>query len=134
MYKVQRKQTVVEELQIEDSRGELALSIPVKIRVDDVIGEYNRLRRLLGETQAELMKDPKSEKAMESYGFVVIAFFKLIFGEEGAESLLEFYENRYSEMLSDIAPFIIDRINPAMNAAMQERADKLRALTKKAGK
>ena len=80
MYKVQRKQTVVEELQIEDSRGELALSIPVKIRVDDVIGEYNRLRRLLCETQAELMKDPKSEKAMESYGLVVVAFFKLIFG------------------------------------------------------
>lgn len=131
MYKIQRKQTIKDELVICGSTGEEELFLPVNLCVDDVIRQYNRLRSMLGEAQAELQKDPKSEECLTKYGYTVMALFELVFGSEGAKKLLSYYDKRYTEMLEDVAPFIVDRIQPQMSAAMKERAEKFKKIAGK---
>lgn len=133
-YKVKRTGVIEDELVIEDISGNEVLKLPVKMYVDDTLAAYNRLRRILGEAQYEVQKDPKSEKAMTTLGLTIVELFKLIFGEEGIKKILDYYDDRYTEMLSDIAPFVVDRIQPKMNEAMKARAERFRAMQKQAGK
>lgn len=130
MYKVQRKQTIEDELVIENSKGEETLRLPVKLYVDDVLGQYNRLRRMLGEVQYNAEQNPTDDKALTALGMTVMAFFSLIFGEEGTQKLGKYYENRWTEMLQDVAPFISECINPQIDAAMRQRADRFRSISK----
>lgn len=130
MYKVKRKQTIEDELVIENSRGEEALRLPVRLYVDDVLAQYNRLRLMLGEAQYEAQEDPTNEIAVNKLGLTVVALFELIFGADGGQKLLDYYENRYTEMLEDVAPFVSEVINPQMQAAMMERAKRFRKLAK----
>lgn len=130
MYKIQRKQTIEDELVIENSKGKEALRLPVKIYVDDVLGQYNRIRAILGEAQYHVQKDPTNEKAIATVGLSVVALFKLIFGEDGGQRLVDYYEKRYTEMLADVAPFVSEVINPQMQAAMMERTKRFQRLAK----
>lgn len=130
MYKVQRKQTIEDELVIENSKGEEALRLPVKLYVDDVLGQYNRLRRMLGEAQYNAEQNPTDDKTLTALGMTVMALFSLIFGEEGAHKLEKYYENRWTEMLQDVAPFVSECINPQMDTAMRQRADRFRSMSK----
>lgn len=130
MYKVKRKQTIEDVLVIENSKGEEALKLPVKLHVDDVLAKYNRLRMILGEAQHNAQEDPTDEKAVAMLGCSIIALFKLIFGEDGGQKLVDYYENRYTEMLADVAPFVTEVINPQMQAAMMDRAKRFRQFAK----
>ena len=132
MYTVTRKNEIHEELAIKNLKGETELVLSVYLRVDEVLSQYNRIRRILGEAQHELSKNPTGEVTLVAFGKAVIALFSLVFGEEGTKKLLEYYGNGYSEMLQDVAPFIADVINPQIEAAMKARANTYkRMVTKK---
>lgn len=128
--RIQRKQTIEDELIIENSKGEEALRLPVKLHVDAILADYNRQRKLLGEFQYKVAEDPMSEEALTALGMCIVSFFKLIFGEEGGEKLLDFYENRYTEMLEDVAPYVVEVIQPQIDAAMRQRAERYKKLSK----
>ena len=127
MYKIKKRQSIYEELEIEGNNGE-KLNLTVNLTIDDILEQYNTLMRMLGEAQIEAQKDPMSEKAQTAVGAVVIALFKLIFGEDGCAKILDFYNERWSEMLEDIAPFISDCVQPKIKAAMKERARRFRRM------
>ena len=128
--RIQRKQTIEDELIIENSKGEETLRLPVKLHVDAILADYNRQRKLLGEFQYKVAEDPMSEEALMALGMCIVSFFKLIFGEEGGEKLLDFYENRYTEMLEDVAPYVVEVIQPQIDAAMRQRAERYKKLSK----
>ena len=136
MYTVQRKQTINDELVINDSKGEEALRLPVKLHIDDILAQYNRLRAMLGEAQHNLQTNPTDEVALTSYGLVLTEFFSLIFGRAGCDKLIAFYGDndpdkcRWTEMLMDVAPFVTDVINPQVQAAMKERAERFRRMSR----
>lgn len=136
MYIVQRKQTINDELVINDSKGEEALRLPVKLHIDDILAQYNRLRAMLGEAQHNLAENPEDDAALTAYGMILTELFSLIFGKDGCERLIAFYgdENeekcRWTEMLMDVAPFISDVINPQVQAAMKERAERFRQMSR----
>lgn len=127
-YKIKRKKMINEELVIEGAGGRKDLRVPVSITVDDCLAQFNRLRRILGELQAEAEKDPSSETTAAKLGTVIVAFFELIFGSAGCKRLLEYYDNAYTEMLEDVSPFVVDVIIPQMNLAMAERAERYRKI------
>ena len=57
----------------------------------------------------------------------ITEFFKLIFGQK----LFSYYENRYTELLGDVSPFIVEQIQPQVDAAMKQRAERFRKMAKK---
>lgn len=136
MYKVRKVSDIHDEFVVENIAGEEELRLPVNIVIDDVLASYNRLRRLLGEAQEKLRQDSECSEYREYYGKVFVELLKVVFGESGCAKLLECYENKYDKLLSDVAPFIVDCINPQMSAAMTARAEKYRRLASmsKAGK
>ena len=125
-YKIKRKKVLCEELVIKDAAGMDELRLSVNMAIDKTLAQFNRLRRMLGELQAEAEKDPHSETAAANLGVVIVAFFELIFGKDGCKKLLDYYDNSYTEMLEDVAPFIVDVVIPQMNLAMEERISKYR--------
>lgn len=125
MYKITRKSRIVEALALDDSCGnELVLN--VDLTVDDIAKHYNKARETLGMAQNELLKS-KSEMSMEAFGKALFSYLDIIFGEEQRTKLVEFYENRYTELLLDIFPFINDVINPKIREASKQRAEQLKA-------
>lgn len=136
MYVVRKVNDIHEEFVVEGTSGKVELNLPVNIVIDDVLASYNRLRRLLGEAQEKLRQDPECSEYQEYYGKVFVELLKVVFGEDGCAKLLECYENKYDKLLSDVAPFIVECINPQINAAMAARGEKYRRLASmaKAGK
>lgn len=128
MYKVRKVSDIHEEFVVENESGETILTLLVNIVIDDILTSYNRLRRLLGEAQEKLRKDPECTEYQEYYGKVFVELLKVIFGVDGCKELLECYENKYDKLLSDTAPFIVECINPKISAAMQARAEQYRRL------
>lgn len=125
---------ITEELVVKGKPGEADLVLPVHLKVDDVLVSYNRLRQLLREAQEKLQEAPGSDEQRTAYGRVIVEFFALIFGQDGARRLLEFYADHYDEMLVDVAPFIVECIQPQMEAAMAARVERYKSLSQQANR
>lgn len=126
MYIVKKQKRITEELCIQDASGKEELKILVDLDVDGMIENYNRARQGLSENRRALEENPESEDAAIALGAATVHLFEIIFGGENTEKILACYQNRYTEMLEDIAPFILEVIEPQLNAAAKARADKYR--------
>lgn len=60
-------------------------------------------------------------------GSAIVSLFDLLFGTAPTRQLVAFYENRYTEMLADLMPFLSDAVLPKINEAMQSRAAQYKA-------
>lgn len=130
MYQITRKARIKEELQLCNADGSLALTVPVDLNVDEMGPKVRKAYEALGMAQNALQKDPNSEQTMEAYGKTIIALFESIFGENGAQAILSFYEGNYAEMLLDIFPFLNDVILPAVKDASASRMAQYKAAAK----
>ena len=100
--------------------------IHVDLNVDEIQGRAIKAYERLGMAQNSLQDAPISEDAMEAYGKAVGDLFAVIFGENDATKIVEFYEGNYTEMLVDLLPFFSDVIMPAIREASEDRVRKLR--------
>lgn len=125
MYQVQRKNRIKEELQLVNADGTVADIITVDLNVDEIAARVSKSYETLGMAQNALQEDPHSEKLLEAYGNAVVAVFTVIFGEDGCNKILNFYENNYTEMLLDLFPFINDVIMPKIREASEARKQQL---------
>lgn len=128
MYEVKRKAKITETLKFTDSDGK-TLTLAVAINIDDILARYNIARRTLADAQAAV-KAKQTDEALATLGKAVVAFLELLFGEDDTVSMLNFYEGRTTELLTDLAPFITDVITPRINDAMQERAAQYKRMKK----
>lgn len=109
-------QRIRETLQIDDN-GTL-VDIPVDIYVDDVIKDYVRVTDQL----KNIGTDP------EKLGTAVIEMMQLVFGVDGAQKLLDLYQNRYMDMIGDIYPFVKDVVEPQLVNAMKDKTARYTSL------
>lgn len=132
MYQVQRKNRIMEQLQLVHANGDIACTIDVDINVDKIGAQISHAYELVGIAQNALMKDKNSPSVMESYGKAVIALFTAIFGEEGCQKIVEFYGDKdaWTEMLVDLFPFINNEILPKVQAASAERKKQILEMAK----
>ena len=125
MYQVTRKSRIKETLQLCHANGDVAEEIEVDLNVDAISGRMNKAYEALGIAQVELEKNSESPISMDKFGQALIAVFNIVFGEEGTQRILNFYENSYTEMLLDIYPFIFGEVLPKINEASEERKRQL---------
>ena len=137
MYQVTRKNRIKEELQLCNADGSVAETVYVDINVDEITARTAKAYEVLNMAQNALSKEPENEALMDAFGAAVVAVFRVIFGDDGAEKILTFYERHYSEMLLDIFPFINNVIMPKINEASAARREQLinaARIAKRAGK
>jgi hypothetical protein len=125
MYTITRKNRIKEELQLCHADGSVACVLEVDLNVDEIANRVNKAYEMLGMAQNELQNAPNDPKTMEAYGKAVCAVFDVIFGEDGTQKIMEFYENHYTEMLLDVFPFINDEIMPKIKEASEQRRKQL---------
>lgn len=131
MYQVQRKNRIVEQLQLVHSNGDIACTIDVDINVDQIGAQINSAYELVSMANNAIMKDPKSEAAAMAYTEAVTALFTAIFGEEGCDKIINFYgKDCVTEMLVDLFPFINNEIIPKIREASAERKKQLLEMAK----
>lgn len=109
-------QRIQDTLQIDDN-GTL-VDIPVDIYVDDVIRDYVRVTDQL----KNIGTDP------EKLGTAVIEMMQLVFGTDGAQKLLDLYQNRYMDMIGDVYPFVKNVVEPQLIRAMKEKTERYTSL------
>ena len=117
--------------------GSVAETVYVDINVDEITARTAKAYEVLNMAQNALSKEPENEALMDAFGAAVVAVFRVIFGDDGAEKILTFYERHYSEMLLDIFPFINNVIMPKINEASAARREQLinaARIAKRAGK
>lgn len=134
MYTITRKNRIKEDLQLCHANGDVALTLSVDINVDEISGRLAQRQRQMQEAAARAQNAPDNDDAVKSYGEAVIAFFEVLFGEDGAKQLLAFYEDNYTEMLIDVFPFINEEILPKIAEASADRKKKLLAAVSAAKK
>lgn len=123
-YQVTRKNRIKEELQLCHDDGSVEI-VPIDLNVDEITARVNKAYDALGMAQNALQKEPNSPQLVEAYGNAIVAVFRVIFGDEGTEKILAFYENCYSEMLLDLFPIINNEIMPKIRAASEARKQQL---------
>ena len=130
-YQIQRKNKKIKEtLELVNEAGEVVEALDVDLDIDQVAARVNKAYEVLGMAQNTLQKNSRSPEALEAYGKAVLAVFNVIFGEDGTEKLLTFYEGNTSEMLLDVFPFINEAIMPKIKAASEARRDQMIAAAK----
>jgi len=100
-----------------------ALTVNVDLNTDEMSGAAQKAWDVLSVATVELQRTPERVKAQENYGRAVIALFSVIFGEQDARRVLEFYEGRSEEMLVDLAPFfteVMEKVQAARNARISQ--------------
>jgi hypothetical protein len=119
MYQIKRTR-IVEQLEIDDNGTKTVLD--VDISADTILRDYNNAQYAIAQAQlaAQKAKSEKDAKAAEqALGDAILSLFKLIFGQAQLDQILQIYDDKPLEMLSDIAPFIAEVITPRIQEAQQ---------------
>ena len=138
-YQVGRSRKIRESLELVDDNGSIVTTVYTDIDADKIAKEFNKRVNAIIRAEIAAKSLPKSGEitamtteqaeaanaAVQSYGEAVINLFQLIFGDEGTQTILDFYDNAYFEMSMQVFPFILDVVKPRIEDSvrkMQERA------------
>lgn len=116
-YQAKRSGSVSEDLELVNEWGEVAKTIHVHLDADALNGSISKqyvkllnLQKRIPELQQ--MSPEQLPEVHEEIGNAVITLFRSVFGEENTQVILDFYNNRYQEMIREIMPFITDVVLP----------------------
>lgn len=125
-YELKRAKRIMESVSI---GGE---EVPVVLDLDTMAADFTRKYNAVIRAETEIRKHVDAgvsadnlEEVQASYGNAIIALFEMVFGTEGARKILAFYEHKYIEMLTEVLPFLLEVVVPALNQAAAEKREKL---------
>ncbi len=127
-YQAKRAKEYVQEFELVEEDGTVAHSMKVSLTPGDVVEklsrQYTDLIRAQKET-AEIAAGIKDHmilrEAYEKLGHAVIAIVNSVFGEEQTNIIIEFYNNRYNDIVLEVLPFITEVVIPDVRKISQEK-------------
>lgn len=133
-YQIKRTQKFVDKLELCGKNGEVEKTLEINIDVDAIAGDFRHILIAVQESEDALKKaqvDNNIESfdgAYTAYGNAVVSLFELTLGKANTAELLEFYENRYTEMSLQVVPYITTVIIPLISAAIKRKKQELKKL------
>lgn len=121
-YQVVRKSKIHEELELCHADGTVAERLTVDLDIDIHLQRVNKAYENLAMAQIDLQKE---NITAEKFGRAVLNLFAVLFGEDGKNRIVAFYEGKEMEMLLDLFPFINNVIMPQLEAASAARKQQL---------
>lgn len=131
MYVVKRSEKITETLRLQSDSGE-AKDIDITIDADVIAAEFVKKREDFIAAQKRIIKIQKEgraagfDNAYIEYGNALLDFLRVVFGAENVLTIAEFFEDNYIEMMSQLFPFISDRIVPAVKRSIGYTKKQLR--------
>lgn len=130
MYKIKRDKKFKEQLEVENDNGE-KLTLDVEITLDKQLNEFTKNWRNLEVMNINVQQGKLDYMQM---GNAVISIMGVVFGENDAKKLIDFYNCNYIELIQDILPFIVGVIKPQFDKVIKEHTKRnkqaLKELTK----
>ena len=137
-YQVGRSRKIRESLELVDDNGNVVTTVYTDIDADKIAKEFNKRVNAIIRAEIAAKSLPKSGEitamtteqaeaanaAVQSYGEAVINLFQLIFGDEGTQTILDFYDNAYFEMSMQVFPFILDVVKPRIEDSVRKMKER----------
>lgn len=121
--KIKRTRPFLDTLELED--GDKQLTIVVNIHFERSAPLIRKAQVALIEAEKAIQQDKKNPNNLETYGNAVIALFAAVFGEQETGEILQFYEGQYTDMLTDILPYILYTVLPAMQLYQRQKVEQM---------
>lgn len=125
MFIAKRKKKVFETFALADEDGNIVHAYDVSCDPEEHLIEYNRAINKIIKAE-ELIKEEPNSQNYEIYGAAVIDMMGIFFGEDASMEILDFFEGRYTEMITEIYPFITDVLMPKMREIGEKELEKVR--------
>lgn len=127
--KIKRTRPFLDTLELEDEDKQL--TIAVNIHFERSAPLIRKAQVALIEAEKAIQQDKKNPNNLEAYGNAVIALFAAVFGEQETGEILQFYEGQYTDMLTDILPYILYTVLPAMQLYQRQKVEQMIQARKK---
>ena len=121
MQKIKRMNRIREELQLCHADGTVALTVNVDINTDDMAAQIRQAYEQFEAVKALLNAEGAGKEQEQAAGEALLGLFRLVFGQQNLQRMLEFYEGRESELLLDVLPFVRDEILMKVYTAVNAR-------------
>ena len=121
--KIKRTRPFLDTLELEDEDKQL--TIVVNIHFERSAPLIRKAQVALIEAEKAIQQDKKNLNNLEAYGNAVIALFAAVFGAQEAGKILQFYEGQYTDMLTDILPYILYTVLPAMQQYQRQKVEQM---------
>lgn len=133
-YKAKRSKLLKEDFELVDENDKVVHTLHVSLDADDMtvrIGrKYTALTKALAETTEAQRRAESAEDAVkniETLGRAVADLLEAVFGPEGTQTIISFYEGRYIEMSREVLPFVSQCIIPRLVDLKKENQKAMRA-------
>lgn len=118
MFEIKRKERIYEEVKLGDE------VLVIDIDPESVLRRYNQCAAQLAQAQLKIETARKqgtgpTDADYAFYGEAVVSLFNVIFGEDNTTKFISYFSDNYVEMLSQVFPFIQDRIAPKIMQAAE---------------
>lgn len=123
-YQARRSSVLTEDIELINKDNEVEKVLHIEFDADRMAREFNVARNGIIRAQKEV-KEGTAADAYAAFGNAAIEMFKVVFGEENTLAILEFYENNYVEMVSELMPFITEVAEPAVQQAIDAKKKQL---------
>ena len=122
-YQAKRKKLYTEEFELIEEDGTVVHSLHVALDPDSMAKNLSEKHMALVKVMQE-MKDVNVKsapgEALETMGTAVIDILEAVFGVDNAAIIVEFYNNRYVEMCTEVMPFVTGTVIPEVRRMAQE--------------
>lgn len=131
MYIVKRSEKLTETLRLQSNSGDVK-DIDIMIDVDVIAGDFVKKRDEFIVAQKRIIAIQREgrktgfENAYIEYGNALLDFLRVVFGAESILAIADFFEDNYIEMMTQLFPFINERIVPAVKRSIGYTKKQLR--------
>lgn len=131
-YQAKRKAAYTQDFELVDENGNVAHRLSVALDPGSVIEKLNQKYIALVRAQREtssvetniqegsLNGNEEFGRAYETLGRASVDLIEAVFGSEDTKIILDFYNGRYVDMISEVAPFITTVVIPDLRRIIQE--------------
>lgn len=136
-YQIKKTRKINEELELLNDNGEVEKTLLICLDVDAIAPMFRKKQVALINAQKELKNIQKMgvqadfDAAYELYGRAVADIFELTLGVQNTAEILEYFENNYIEMCTQVVPFISEVVVPSIEISINEKKKQMKNLHKK---
>ena len=136
-YQIKKTRKINEELELLNDNGEVEKTLLINLDVDAIAPMFRKKQVALINAQKELKNIQKMgvqadfDAAYELYGRAVADIFELTLGVQNTAEILEYFENNYIEMCTQVVPFISEVVVPSIEISINEKKKQMKNLHKK---
>lgn len=120
-YQAKRKKLYTEDFELAEEDGRVIHTLHVSLDPDSMAVKLSEKHAALVRALSDInqMKE-ENTGALEKIGNAVTDILEAVFGQEDAETIIDFYQGRYIEMCKEVIPFVTDVVVPQVRNLARE--------------